>query len=65
MKKVKYYKNFLESLEDGYSEEFDKKWQKSEEKIKEILSLSNDWVREELILMKDKELDKILSDLKD
>jgi hypothetical protein len=52
-------------LEDGYSEEFDKKWQKSEEKIKEILSLSNDWVREELILMKDKELDKILSDLKD
>jgi hypothetical protein len=61
---IKNYKTFLESIQDGHSEEFDKKWKDSEDKIEKILSISDEWVREELILMSNKELDDILSDLK-
>jgi hypothetical protein len=60
---IKSYTTFLESLEDGYSEEFDKKWSESETKVKEILSKTDKYDREELILLNDQELDDILKNL--
>ena len=61
---IKKYEKFLESIEDGYSEEFDKRFNESEKKIEQILNLSDEWVREELILMSDSELNAILNTLK-
>jgi vacuolar-type H+-ATPase catalytic subunit A/Vma1 len=60
---IKSYTTFLESLEDGYSEEFDKKWSESETKVKEILSKTDKYEQEELILLNDQELDDILKNL--
>lgn len=61
---IKKYEKFLESIEDGYSDEFDKRFDESEKKIEQILNLSDEWVREELLLMSDSELVAILSSLK-
>lgn len=61
---IKKYEKFLESIEDGYSEEFDKRFNESEKKIEQILNLSDEWVREELIPMSDSELVAILNSLK-
>ena len=61
---IKKYEKFLESIEDGYSEEFDKRFNESEKKIEQILNLSDEWVREELIPMSDSELNAILNTLK-
>jgi hypothetical protein len=61
---IKKYKTFLESIKDGYSEEFDQKWTRSEHKIEQILKMSDDFLREELILLNDSELDEILLGLK-
>ena len=61
---IKKYEKFLESIEDGYSEEFDKRFNESEKKIEQILNLSDEWVREELILMSDSELNAILNTFK-
>ena len=61
---IKKYERFLESIEDGYSEEFDKRFNESEKKIEQILNLSDEWVREELILMSDSELNAILNTFK-
>jgi len=61
---IKKYEKFLESIEDGYSDEFDKRFNESEKKIEQILNLSDEWVREELLLMSDSELVAILNSLK-
>jgi len=60
---IKKYEKFLESIEDGYSEEFDREFDDANKKIEQILGLSDEWVREELILMTNSELDDLLSSL--
>lgn len=61
---IKKYEKFLESIEDGYSDKFDSEFSESNEKIEKILDLSDEWIREELILMTNDELDSLLSSLK-
>lgn len=57
------FKTFLENQQDGYSVEFDQRWEYSQEKVGKILSLTDKYVREELILLSEKELDNILNEL--
>lgn len=61
---IKKYEKFLESIEDGYSDKFDSEFSESNEKIEKILDLSDEWVREELILMTNSELDSLLLSLR-
>ena len=62
-KTIKSWKQFNENLEDGYSKEFDKKWEEVVSLSSNILQLTDQYTEEELHLMGEIELRIILGEL--